>query len=445
MNRRTVCLFLAAALAILPLCCGFMSLRAAASAPYVSESIPAPVITAAEERDTGADRVISLAYTARTAEAETVRVAYLEQLLKERTVEEIAASDAEWILHGTEVFCEVSPDGKNWYAVAHFAPEQGTAEVSLFGDILPALAKGEELHRRIYGFDYSLRLRVASDDYDPRRDNRVFAAGVPSETVAFHCPEFTFVDCVTPEDASVELGYPVFMYYPNETELPLPYPTRPGYWFAGWLKWNGGYTETVPAGSRYYRVTAQWDPRTYAVNYVLSTVDNPAFSYSFGRADNSANPTTHTVGDSETLYDIKSPVGGYAFDGWFLSPDFSGERLAYLPETLVGDVILYAKWATFEEVEARQKEENEAYALSLGYGDLDLDGKVSSADARLALRTSVGLENLSMKALHNADIFDSGIITPANARTILRVAVGLDSLYVVLYNAGIIRPGELDG
>ena len=71
------------------------------------------------------------------------------------------------------------------------------------------------------------------------------------------------------------------------------------------LKWNGGYTETVPASSRYYRVIAQWDPRTYAVNYVLAT----DIKFNFGRANNQANPTTHTVGQSETLYNLKSPVG----------------------------------------------------------------------------------------------------------------------------------------
>ena len=318
---------------------------------------------------------------------------------------------------------------------------EGTAELSLFREILPALAAGGvEMNQRIYGFDYRLRLVTASDNYDFPAKNQVFAASMPSEEAVFRCPEFTFVDCVIPADAEMTLGYPAFMYYPNETELPLPYPTRTGYVFAGWLKWSGGYTETVPAGSRYYRVTAQWDPRTYAVNYVLAT----DITFNFGRANNSANPTKHTVGQSETLYSLKSPVGGYSFDGWYLTRDFSGERLTYIPADMIGDVILYAKWVTFEELEARDRAEKEAYARSLHYGDLDLDGKITAGDARLALRTAVGLENLSAEALRRADIFDNGIITAETARVILRVSVGLDSLYDVLKENGIIVPGGLD-
>lgn len=419
---------------------------ASASPARITDSVPVPVIAASGETVTATDRVISLSYTARWAEVEAVRETLLQELLATRTREEIAASDAAWILRETTLFCEASPDGRSWYTVTTAAEENGTLSLSLFEDILPALAAGgAELNQKIYGFDYRLRLRVASDDYSPRGESLVFAAGAPSEEVTFSCPEFTCVDCVLPDDAVMERDFPMFMYYPNEKELKLPYPTREGYFFAGWLKWDGGYTETVPAGSRYFRVTAQWDPRTYAVNYVLSTNPDPRFSYSFGRANNSANPTRHTVGESATLYKLKSPVGGFSFDGWYLTEDFSGERLACIPADLVGDIILYAKWAPFEELEARDKEEKDAYVRSLHYGDLDDDGEVTAGDARLTLRVSVGLEkDMPLEMVKRADIFDSGVITPDNARSILRVAVGLDSLYDILKESGIIKGNELD-
>lgn len=439
MLKKTGC-FLAAVF----LACS-LRLFAAASVPVVSDSVSPPVIGESAERDTGTDRVITLSYSARTAEAETVRKAYLEKLMEDHTPEEIASSDAAWILHGAVVFCEVSADGKNWSAVKTAAEENGRFELSLMEDVLPALARGgEEMHRRIYGFDYQLRLVIASDDYVAEDKNRVFVMSAPSETVTFHCPEFTFVDCAIPDDAELTLEYPAFMYYPNKEELPLPYPTRPGYFFAGWMKWGGGYTETVPAESRYYRVVAQWEPRSYAVNYVLSTVSDPVFSYTFGRANNTVNPTSHMVGCSEPLYDIKSPVGGYDFDGWFTTPDFSGEKLTQIPEDAVGDMILYARWITFEERDARKQSENEAYARSLHYGDVDFDGAVTASDARLVLRTSVGLENLTPEALRRADLYDSAIITSANARTILRISVGLDSLYDVLVASGIITPEKIE-
>ena len=60
-------------------------------------------------------------------------------------------------------------------------------------------------------------------------------------------------------------------------------------------------------------------------------------------------------------------------------------------------------------------------------GDLDNSGTLEPADARLALRFSVGLEPLlkEQHALYLADRDGDGKATPADARLILRAAVGL--------------------
>ena len=55
-------------------------------------------------------------------------------------------------------------------------------------------------------------------------------------------------------------------------------------------------------------------------------------------------------------------------------------------------------------------------------GDVDGDGKVSAADARLALRMSVSLEKVDMKA----DVDKDGKISASDARLILRKSVGLE-------------------
>lgn len=55
-------------------------------------------------------------------------------------------------------------------------------------------------------------------------------------------------------------------------------------------------------------------------------------------------------------------------------------------------------------------------------GDIDSDGKISAADARLALRMSVGLEGLDMAA----DVDGDGKVSAADARLILRASVGLE-------------------
>ena len=63
-------------------------------------------------------------------------------------------------------------------------------------------------------------------------------------------------------------------------------------------------------------------------------------------------------------------------------------------------------------------------------GDVDGDGKVTSADARLALRASVKLENIKKgsAAFTSADVDGSGSIDASDARLILRASVGLERL-----------------
>lgn len=59
-------------------------------------------------------------------------------------------------------------------------------------------------------------------------------------------------------------------------------------------------------------------------------------------------------------------------------------------------------------------------------GDVDGNGKVTPADARLALRAAANLEKLGDKALKAADLDGNGKVTPAEARKILRVSANLE-------------------
>lgn len=55
-------------------------------------------------------------------------------------------------------------------------------------------------------------------------------------------------------------------------------------------------------------------------------------------------------------------------------------------------------------------------------GDVDDDGEITAADARLALRMSVGLEEV----IRRADIDVDGSVSAADARQLLRISVGLE-------------------
>ena len=63
---------------------------------------------------------------------------------------------------------------------------------------------------------------------------------------------------------------------------------------------------------------------------------------------------------------------------------------------------------------------------SANIGDIDGDEKLTAADARLALRAAVGLENYEGLIADIADADRSGTITASDARLILRAAVGLE-------------------
>ena len=70
-------------------------------------------------------------------------------------------------------------------------------------------------------------------------------------------------------------------------------------------------------------------------------------------------------------------------------------------------------------------------------GDVDGDAKVTSADARLALRASVELEQYApfSAAFAAVDVNRNGAMEPADARLILRASVGLEQLTSVMATA----------
>lgn len=67
------------------------------------------------------------------------------------------------------------------------------------------------------------------------------------------------------------------------------------------------------------------------------------------------------------------------------------------------------------------------------YGDVNNDGKINASDARLLLRCSASLENISVYILTYGDYNKDSEITAADARTALRVAASLEKIACILY------------
>ena len=109
-----------------------------------------------------------------------------------------------------------------------------------------------------------------------------------------------------------------------------------------------------------------------------------------------------------------------------------------LSEDAVSDQVIAGRWGSGEERKRKLVFAGYEYgviqsivtkkmqALRRVMGDLDGDGEVTAADARLALRAAVGLEILNEEQIKAADMDGDGEVTAADARLVLRKAVGLE-------------------
>lgn len=116
--------------------------------------------------------------------------------------------------------------------------------------------------------------------------------------------------------------------------------------------------------------------------------------------------------------------------GWQLST-LTGNKdlvLTYDPVKVMGNLFN----VDLEELTTKEPEENEESnhpdELVIGLGDVDGDGKLTSADARLTLRAAAQIIELTMQQEANADVDKDGKITAMDARLILRAVTGIETL-----------------
>ncbi len=116
--------------------------------------------------------------------------------------------------------------------------------------------------------------------------------------------------------------------------------------------------------------------------------------------------------------------GTAAFVGWLLTarrtPDIRANE-AY-PQYLLRSLI-------DKSISPYVDPDNQAYDFP--YGDINDDGSVTAADARLALRLAVGLETPVDMMFFAADVDNDFVVTAEDARLILRYAVGLETEFPV--------------
>lgn len=72
-------------------------------------------------------------------------------------------------------------------------------------------------------------------------------------------------------------------------------------------------------------------------------------------------------------------------------------------------------------------------------GDADLDGIISSADARIMLRISVGIDSCDNSNINYLDLDRDGFVSAADARIVLRISIGLTKNTYIPEDANVIE------
>lgn len=139
---------------------------------------------------------------------------------------------------------------------------------------------------------------------------------------------------------------------------------------------------------------------------------------------------------TKTEYELNSDET-LSLDGIFVNAIFSGAPQPIAAEMLTIETELDLSVAGEQDVTVSFLGKTATFTVTVVdpnakpeylVGDVDGDNKVTSSDARLALRASVKLEKLDEIALLAADVDHDGTVTSSDARLILRASVGLETL-----------------
>ena len=188
----------------------------------------------------------------------------------------------------------------------------------------------------------------------------------------------------------------------------LQSPTRTGYTFDGWfadMAFKEKVTEIKGTDTGVKTLYAKWTAIPYKLNYDLRDPDADKFF-------NNSNPATRCIDDEIVLQPLTPAVKLYKFLGWYDNVNYDGDPVTKIAAGTDKDATLYAK------------------LFKYSWGDVDFDGRVTAADARLILRYSVKLEEFTPEMQAWADVDAPSAerkITAADARLVLRMSVKLET------------------
>ncbi len=114
--------------------------------------------------------------------------------------------------------------------------------------------------------------------------------------------------------------------------------------------------------------------------------------------------------------------------GWQLSTITGNKDLiiTYDPLKVMGNLFDFDEEALTQKNPDEEPEHPDE--MEIGMGDVDGDGRVTAADARLILRRAAQVIEFTMEQDELADVDKDGNVTAMDARIVLRVSAGLETL-----------------
>ena len=214
--------------------------------------------------------------------------------------------------------------------------------------------------------------------------------------------------------------------YTEKDEFTLNAPTRDGCEFLGWVGSNGSKaqkTVTVAKGTTGdLKYSAKWRQIDYRITYDLD-----------GGTTSTSNKTTYNV-ESESFTLVNPTKKGFEFVGWIGSNGSIPEKTVTVKHGTSGNLEFKAVWKVEGapdpipdpnlpvETKTEPDPRNDSSDI---IGDVDLDGNVTSADALMILRKSVGLEEFSTIQMLLGDISGDDSVDSNDALDVLRYSVQL--------------------
>ena len=160
----------------------------------------------------------------------------------------------------------------------------------------------------------------------------------------------------------------------------------------------------------------------YAENLtLLSFEETGGYDMCFYNDADNCVKISYMYNESNQEASLKMFVLTFSFTGNASYPDLKVTNMAGTYIKKVADVVVVNE----DEYDNDTEVTNPTSEIK---GDVDLNGKVNAADARLALRKSAKLENLTSEQIRNADINGDSIVSSTDARLILRFSAGIDKV-----------------